>query len=314
MVLRNKRRHFLRNGLWITGAAIGFPALVRADIVAQGPIMRTISTAGTPVDSWAARVVANGGAAPAGATVTALQTFWASLVSAAIDTKIIAMIPLVSDNLTAAITPIFGGSAVGNDPWTNNNFVGGDLTADGLLGASTKYLNTGLNPNTIYSGSAASGGLSVYTFTGSNASTIEIGCAVGAANDFFQAYVGFGGTAFFDCWNTNGTNSGRVSGANSNFAGFVTFNRTSATASAIHKANSGTAFTAIVSGTGQASIDTPPNATIYGFATQANGSPGSYTTRRLSFLAVHMGLSAAEAEDLFDAVQALRVALGGGYA
>jgi hypothetical protein len=308
---RLNRRHFLRaaSGL-IIPAAVG---ISRAQHISSGPIMRTMAAAAGDyndvIDAWSARVVSNGGAAPGAGSMQALSDFWDALELASLDTKMIAVLPIVSDSLTAALTPIFPGSPVGNELWTNHSFVSGDLTVNGLLGASSKFLEPGINPTSAFADNNSSG-ISVYSHTASNAATVEFGYDSGGTVSF-ALYFGYSGTSYFDCWNTTG---GRVNGANSNFAGFVTANRTSATASAIHRANSGTAFAAVVSGTGQSSIGTRPNAAPFAFALSGSGSPSSYTTRRLSFIAVHLGLSAAEAEDFYDAVQALRVALGGGYA
>ena len=116
--------------------------------------------------NWLTRVVANGGALPSNTTLNATSDFCYSLDTAGLTSLIIAVNTFVPDNLIASITPLIKNA--GNDPWTNNNFVAGDLNMDGLKGnGSNKYLATGLNPSVVFDGPlSASAGITLYNTCG----------------------------------------------------------------------------------------------------------------------------------------------------
>ena len=98
----------------------------------------------------------NGGAAPSDATKLALHNFCAGLDTDSLTASMLAVNCIVPDSLIAATTPLIKGP--GNDPWTNTNFVAGDLTVAGIKGnASNKYLDTGVNPNTEMTATTSAG-------------------------------------------------------------------------------------------------------------------------------------------------------------
>lgn len=255
-------------------------------------------TAADAVTEWAARVVANGGAAPSAGTKTALQTFYQSLVTNNLLSKMIYVNCFAPDSLTACITPLF--SNTGADPMINTNFVAGDLAVTGLQGANTKKLSSGFNLVGNYNRQTY--GISLYISVGNNSSTVDAGAPTLVAADL---YSNFAGTAFFDCWNSAG---GRISAANNPWSGFISGNRTSATASAIYKASSTVPFATLVSNNAEAGVGAAGSGVPMFFTAQG----GTFSTRKFSFGAFHDGLSSAECQNLFNAVQALRVALGGG--
>lgn len=107
---------------------------------------------------WYNRVLTNGGTVSA-TTLAAVSTFCASISSAGIRDRFYRLNLFCGDSdasLNAVRTPLYRGPSLsgtqyGNTTDTNVNFVAGDYAENtGLKGnASTKYLNTGLNVNTL---------------------------------------------------------------------------------------------------------------------------------------------------------------------
>jgi len=103
--------------------------------------------------SWRTRVVANGGTVSA-TTMTAVDTFCKSIVTAGIRDRLYRLNLFCGTGLSAALVPLFrgtslGGTQFGNTTDTNNNFVSGDYVETGATGGlqgngSTKHLATGL--------------------------------------------------------------------------------------------------------------------------------------------------------------------------
>jgi len=259
------------------------------------------------VTSWISRVIANGGATPSSTTVTALNTFCNTLDSKYISPFICALNPIVPDNLIAATTPLFFIPSNGNDPWTNSNFVSGDLTVNGLLGnGTTKKLATGFVPSTTFTPS--SGGMSIYNVTASGGGTEQDMGENNDANNCIQLHIDVAGNAICDCYNDSGA---RISAANSGWKGYLNMSKTASNVFKLYKANSTTAHAQLGS-TNTNSSGAPGTIEIYCFA-RNNGSGGtSFSTKRLSFSAIHFGLTSQQSSDFFNAVQQLRTDLGGG--
>jgi hypothetical protein len=268
----------------------------------------SLESHGTPtftvVSNWVSRVQANGGALPSLNTTNALSTFVQSLVACGIDGLMVSVNTFVPDSLIAALTPLYVGG--GNDPWTNNNFVAGDLSVAGLVGdGATKYLDTGCVPSVVLPNDTE-GGLTIYIDSVGGAAQIDIGSDDGV--NYFRLVPNFGGAFYYACWD-NGL--GRAGGLLAPFAGFVSGSRINVASSTIYLANSVTALYPLVSinTTG----GTRPALSIWCFGNNDNGALQLPTADRLSFSAIHRGLSAVETLCFFNAVQALRVALGGGF-
>lgn len=260
------------------------------------------------VSDWVSRVVANGGAQPSDATVQAVNTFYTGIVAAALDTKMITLNVIAPDNLTAAITPLIRGP--GNDPWTNHSFISSDLAVSGLVGnGTTKYLDTGIVPSLKFS-SDADGGISWYTLTNTDVLMAEAGCRDGTGR-FSSANCAGDGNAYFDCWNTG---DGRLTSANTGWAGFMSFNRIANNDSRIYRANNTNAWAQRAIGTGTV-IGSRPAVAIYVWTVNNSGTGIELTSsRRLSFVAIHHGLTSAEGSALYDLVKTLRTTFGGGTA
>lgn len=266
----------------------------------SGPVLPGAAVAG----SWASRVQVNGGAAVSGSSVTALTTFWNALYTGGIDTKMKAVMCFAPDNLTAALTPLY--KTVGNDPWTNSGgiFDSSDLTVNGLVGNGVnKYLKTGISGLAAYL-SVNNCGFSIYNSTAATSTQIEFGCSITSDHMYMAIdYVGIG--AIFDCW-TNTTP--RLQVANTGYTGFLSGNRTSSTSVRIDGANSTLPYTTKVSLAITAGALT--NDEFYAFAINP---VQVWTSKRISFMAIHDGLSVGEGTALFNAIQALRTAFGGGF-
>jgi hypothetical protein len=190
--------------------------------------------------------------------------------------------------------------------------VAGDLTVNGLKGdAATKYLEVGISASQIFS--LANSGISVYCPEAYNAATLatDVGAYDAAALDIsLLALTQAANTIYFSSYNNGG---GAVTFANAAaLLGFFSGNRTGGAASALYRASS-TFPWAVVASSGGAGGN-PANITQKYFALgrNANGVPDQFDTRRVSFIALHDGLNTADGQNLFNAVQALRVALGGG--
>lgn len=218
--------------------------------------------------------------------------------------------PATDADLKRAKTPLLHGG--GTDPWTNHNFVAAtDLNVNGLIGGNTKYLQTGIIPSKTFA-SINSGGLTIYNLTSSNSTWREIGCAetthrlylITSYNDSKHYFA-----AFAD-------NNSRVIVNNPGYTGFISGNRTAAARNDTYIGKSslspqfqllGTSTTVQGAGSGL------PTSELIAFAYDSSGTIGEFSGRRLSFIAIHEGLSATECEHFYTLVQALRVALGGGY-
>lgn len=259
------------------------------------------------VTDWANRVVANGGADPSAGTKSALSTFVTGMSSIGVLSLMKAVCCFVPDSLIAAITPLL--KAYGNDPWTNANFVTGDLTVAGLRGnGSNKYLNTGVNPSTCFS-STNSGGLTLYSTLNNSATSADFS-VFGASSSGFQLLTNYSGAAYFDCFN-GGT--GRINGTTlTNGLGYFSGNRTGAAAEAIYGASSGSAHHSLASGSG-APGSTFPAYSLPIFCWNNAGSIGSYSSKQFSFAAIHEGLTITQSADFYTLIQALRTSLGGGF-
>ena len=256
---------------------------------------------------WSTRVQANGGAAPSANTLAAVSNFCGALDAAAISIKMMLVNVFAPDNLIASITPLF--KVYGNDPWTNANFVAADLTVHGLKGNGTsKSLDTGAIPNTVFSGSALQGGMSLYnTFP-----DVGVGADiyVNNVNDSFILYCCNAGNATALIWSIG---NGQASATGLPLGlGFTSSSRLSATSMNIYTANSTVAFSSIASIA--TTLGVPAHTySIYIFAKNISGTINSWTSKRFSFAAIHSGLTLAETQSLYNAVQQMRQAFGGGW-
>lgn len=257
------------------------------------------------VEDWAARVVANGGAAPEAHTKNTLIAFLDDLDLGEIYTKMLAVCCFVPDNLIAAITPLI--ATIGSDPWTNNNFTGGDLNTDGLISDGVnKYLDAGFQPSSLVANDI---GFTVYNSTVDG--TLPVLGAWNAATGF-SCYLQNNNIAFDISYNGG---NGRILTNIVNWAGYVSGNRTAANSMDVYYANSVTVHQVL--GLHNANVVPDERAAIarnfYVFANNVNGVLQGPTTCTLSFVAFHRGLTQAESNNFFNAIQNMRTGLGGGW-
>jgi hypothetical protein len=264
------------------------------------------STHATAAD-WAVRVVTNGGAAVAQATIDALSDFMDALDAASLTSKMIAVNCLVADNLIAATTPLIVGP--GLDPWTNTNFSASELSVNGLNSAgAVRWLDTGVVPKDDYA-SDADCGLTLYNMTAINESVRDAGSVVGGYGSVIVMHISLSAQVFWDSWNA----SDRVQVSNSLWTGYISGNRHSTNTQVVYRANSSTSHAVLGTRNGLVSSKLANIYSIYIYASNESGSPTFSNNKRFSFAAVHDGLTTAQSSDLYDAVQAMRTALGGGY-
>lgn len=255
--------------------------------------------------NWSNRVVTNGGAAPAGGTVTALRTFWNGCITDGTSSKVVVFNPIAPDNLTAAITPFVVGA--GSDPWTNHNFVSGDLTVNGLTGnASTKYLDTGFSLASFASAQAA--GIFSYAYNLTNTGTE---CDMGAYNvQGIIFYLKLSGNVH----TFNGTIASNSIVTATPGNGYFCDSRVSSVDHRLFFANSGTSHAQIGATDSTSFTGTLPAFNLYAFDENFNGSVGgTWSSDTLSTLGMHSGFSAAQSSSFFSRLQTLRTSFGGGF-
>lgn len=272
---------------------------------------------------WTTRVVGHGGAQPSQATVTSINNFLSSIYDSSIIGSMISVNVFAPDSLTAALTPLFIGTG-GLDPWTNVNFVAGDLTVNGLKGniAGGKVLDTGIVSTAVWNNTAGNinagtqGGISAYNVdTGAGTTGFDISAAANLASGEIGLAIIFtptvSNTFRFD-FSNNGTLSLAV--LNTGWTGFTSASRVSGSDMEAYKANSVTPFVNIGSNLTNGVGTAMPTVSFacFGFKT-SGGVLTANSERRLSFAAIHFGMNATQTQNFFNAVQQLRVSFGGGF-
>ena len=123
-------------------------------------LLRPRSTVHPEAQSWATRVIANGGTF-SGSTLSAVSKFCRDIDAAGIRDKFYRLNLFCGEQLQAALCPLYLstsriGSALGQPTDTNNNFVSGDYTERGSTGGmtrssgGTKQISTaGFSPNAM---------------------------------------------------------------------------------------------------------------------------------------------------------------------
>ena len=268
-----------------------------------------VSSATPLTDAWKANVVINGGAAPSALTVRAIRIFEGAIQS--ILSKMIAINVIAPDSMTAALTPFLVGP--GLNPWVNVNAT---LNINGLAGnAANARVNTGVSTNAFDFGGA---GIEMYNM---NAAACQdaydlatYGANTGGPNAAYllNCCSCFYGVRTEMCLG----NDVGVGAGGDPINGFYAEERESTTSQKLYMANSVHAFaqegatdaTAIVDNRG-------PNNPLYMFAVDTTGGGvfGGFSNKRQSYVSMSKGLTAAQAQTLFNAVQALRNSFGGGF-
>lgn len=258
------------------------------------------------VSAWSAQIITNGGSAPSQATLDAVNAFWTGLKTDGIDGVFLTLNVFAPDSLVACCTPLV--ALKGNVLYTNHGFLSANLSANGLQGDSSgKYLDTGFNAATDFV-SHNSTGMTCYvrnptdypkpmcvTFTGPYR-------AWGMNVNFFGAFTGWDGT--ISSWQ---------SGLGNENYGFFSMNRTASNLITDYGLNGSVAIQSTTGTTAPDAFGGPPNLSTPIFAFSNNGTIGSTGNRIVSFFAIHTGMTQAQVTALFNRVQTLRTAFGGGY-
>jgi len=253
---------------------------------------------------WAIRVTKNGGAAPSAATIAALDTFMDTLTISGLLAKIDCINAVAPDNLIAATTPIW--RKWGTDPWTNSGFLAGDLTVSGVVGAAAKaFTNTGI----VQGNGLRLGQNTGWTYYFSVAS---VGGVIGALDTEYQIVVPAANQLLWDTPFNGG--GGRLTIGAGMGAGYFHCMRSSNSNAQVYSANSGLAHGLRgTNATGGIPALSAANTTIMQVMGRAPFPAGGQMSGTLSFWSYGQALSLAESSTYFNAVQALRTALGGGY-
>lgn len=272
---------------------------------AVGQFSPVVVASGRTVD-WLARIGTNGGAGNSTlqASRQAVNGLYLALNSAGLDTLMLTGTAVV-DSLVATLTPLF--KVKGADPWVNHNFVQADITINGMLGdGATKYLQTGMFVSDFPA--MGNGGATAYCTAATNTVNIDFGYLNGNAG--FTLEFDNGGSSFFIAWDTT---NGICSGANALWTGYLSGNRTANNLSTLYKANSSVAHTTLATDNTLITIDRVGASEIYAWAVDNAGVPQFFSDRRISFFMMHSGLTSAQSQTFFNAVQAYRQAVGGGF-
>lgn len=317
------RRQFLKRGALFLPASFAVRGALSQgftynDLPFLVPSGGCSGVATTAVAAWVTRVVANGGASPSAATQAAMCTFYDAINTGSVLSKIKSLVMIVPDNIIAATTPFIKNN--GNDPWTLNGGAGQfDLTVNGVRSTvANACLLTGCIPSSIFASNTV-GGMSLYETVTNNAdggADTNMGCVDGsAATKSCTLYTNFNGafSAFQLYSNAGGGITSLTRGT-----GFWCGNIIDGTTGVLYFANSGTAFADIghIGGPGEpvAVTGSRPTIGIYAMGLNSSGSTsGTSTVRRYSFFNIHDGYTSSEAQIMYNAVQACRTKLGGGF-
>lgn len=276
------------------------------------------------VIDWLARIAADPTPAPmpSAAQIHAVCDFCIALRLHGIMGKMLVVNPIIwvdaADQFVTMSYPLIYQPGNGNSPFVNNGFGDIDLNANGLLGNGVdlgQYMDTGFNPFNHWGFNVDSGGMSLYE-TQPQAPLAGGDLSLGVVDDgfamdmFLGTYDILSGSERSECWNATSILAGALA---ADTPAFYTSDRTSVILFKMYQANSGIAFNTLNTNNADQTGLNPPNAPMYFMAVYNSGIPSNWTSKRMSFMAIHEGLDASEAEDFFDAVQQLRVDLMGGF-
>ncbi len=160
--------------------------------------------------------------------------------------------------------------------------------------------------------SGISAGLAVMMFanpdTGGNAIIGAQGTNVSQWSVF-----SFGGSGLYRCWRTANVNLNFVQGTvGTTTNGWLSAQRTAATAIAMYKARADMAHTLVTNSAGTQTGAPFPSHASFVFALNNAGAPSAFHAATISFAALSAGLTQTQSSNLYVRVNTLRTALGGG--
>jgi len=198
-----------------------------------------------------------------------------------------------------------------NDPFTNYNFVSSDLTVNGIIGnAASKYILTGIQ---IFAGAGLNqpvfvynnAGHTIYCHTTENPGG-KIDFEAFNPGPFTHIAINYNGAVTY-----GQINSGLSSINPSPGTGYYSCNRIGSSVKIFHARSDSPHVSKI--DTTQSAGDYAANRSNAALLSGWNGAAYAYSGKRLSFFAAHSGLTNVESSSFYNAIQALRMALGGGY-
>jgi len=210
-----------------------------------------------------------------------------------------------------AIYPIVGGTAAAHSfnlknsalypiVWSNSP----THSANGVDFNGTQFGRTGLVPSAVLT--ANNTALHYYSREDTAAASIsEIGARNNAATAFLAVFLkaALAPDGIISQQYDNNTAQGRLNAANSNSSGMFTFSRTASNAHAAYR--NGTSL-----GSQTTSGGSLPAFELYIGARNNEGVAELFTNRQCAFAAVSSGLTAAEAQTMYQIVQSFQTYLG----
>lgn len=304
----NKTTNWTITGIDVSGAGFKYYA---AQSVCVGGLTSPFSNivlsvdGSTQANDWANRVVINGGPMPSANSISAYKTFVESLLLASVWSKMKHVNGFAPDSLIAAETPFL--KTLGTrDPYTINTGAP-TVNVNGVLFAPVGSFNIGITPSTDLN--LTNQGFSWYASTGIDVNHYELGCFNVATQNAVMMRWAFTGATKGAYTNSNG-GSGSISNGTP-IAGFHSWNRLTNTNFKLYRASSTHPFAQ----DGSDAVANPNGLPTIEFTVGGCNIDGTTnnTSNRFSFFAVHDGLTSTEAQNLYNAVQALRTAFGGGF-
>ncbi len=292
----------------------------------------------TAVNNWTGTLNSTGATVPNNDILNALTAFYNGLGADGLLSSMLFVMPMPPNSVgfvgpstsaqdKAMLTPFI--MNVGINPVAGAGLNPNNGNKDGYIGQPGN--NFSLDPiidiTTAYSNDI-SAGITIYNMSGDDGASggeghADFGCfsGLGPLNEF-ALWSNEGNNGQFSCWNDS--TGGVVSGAfpTSNFSGYVSGNRIGANDLRIFCANSGNAHAQIGSTVTTASssgrivggnIFNHPFIYSENFQNY-NGSAIGHSGKRLSFFALHTGLTQAQSLLFYNRVQTMRMAFGGGFA
>lgn len=254
---------------------------------------------------WAARVVANGGPLPSQNSITAVSNLIAALKAANIWTKMKHINVVAPDSAIAFKTPML--KTIGtNDPYlgTGGNIL--SLTVNGASETGGAYL-PGINLATDFA-SQNDIGITTYVTLDSTAGRRMFGHSVVATqNGFLGWYRHATAVTGYCCYDISAL---QLSVARA--LGYLSVNRVANNNLRLYRGNSGSGHAQVAQNL-NVMATANPSVLFPMWGGYQNNLLESFFDGRMSFFALHLGLSVTESADLYNAVQAMRTAMGGGF-
>lgn len=270
-------------------------------------LMRPRQTTHPEASAWQAAVVANGGSV-SGSTLSAVDKFCKSIDSAGIRDRFYRLNLFAGTGLNACLVPLYRGPSrtgtqYGGTTDTNNGpFVSGDYnetgSSAGLLGAATKYLNTGVKANDL-------------TQTDRHLSVVADSASPGTGSQYAIGGDNFGGSGNYYWGILVGTTAGNMMvRAQATATNSTQFSITGKP----HILLSGNGSAAVYRNgssvvTGPTGAFTAPAQDIWVLGLNRNGSLADAYNGRIQSYSIGLAMTAAQALSFYNAMQSFQTAL-----